>query len=315
MQRPRFFRLSPILRLVPIIGLLFLRIAAAEQAPDSAQGTDHFFDSDGVKIHYKIVGEGEPVLLIHGFTANIGLQWGVPGVIKALAPSYQVVAIDNRGHGSSGKPHHPADYGMKMVEDQVRLLDHLRIKKAHIVGYSMGGFITMKLLATHPDRFLSATLGGAGWLKENDEQMNFVEELATSLEEGRGMGPLMRRLTPAGEEPPNEEQMKNMNAMLMAMNDPKALAACIRGMKTASVTEAEIRANKVPTLALIGEVDPLKEGVDPLATMMPNLEIVVIEKANHMNAFGNPKFAETLSAFLAKNGKAKPDLVTRSATK
>lgn len=282
--------------------------AATQAAPDPSKGKDFIFDSDGVKIHYQVAGkeDGEPVLLIHGFSANIGLQWGAPGIIRGLASDYRVIAIDNRGHGSSGKPHEPDAYGPVMIEDQIRLLDHLKIKKAHIVGYSMGGFITMALLMRHPDRFLSATVGGAGWMQEGDERMNFIEELATSLEEGKGMGPLLIRLTPAGEAPPSEEQIANMSKMVNAMNDPKALAACIRGMRKIVVTKEQITANKVPTLALIGEVDPLKQSVDPLEGVMPNLRIVVIEKANHMTAFGNGKFIESLRGFLAEHRDAAP---------
>src|SRR5438552_1973382 len=106
---------------------------------------DRFFDSKGVRIHYVIEGQGEPVLLVHGFAANIQLQWGLPGVLKTLAKDYQVIAIDCRGHGGSGKPHDPAMYGIEVVEDLVRLLDHLDIRRAHVVGYSLGAFITLKL--------------------------------------------------------------------------------------------------------------------------------------------------------------------------
>ncbi len=129
--------------------------------PGGLHAEEATFDSNGVKIRYLVEGEGEPVLLIHGFVVNKELQWGLPGTIKALAKDHRVIALDNRGHGKSGKPTDPKKYGMEMVEDAVRLLDHLKIKKAHVVGYSMGAVITAKLMVTHPDRLLSATLGGA----------------------------------------------------------------------------------------------------------------------------------------------------------
>src|SRR5438093_9961355 len=148
------------IRLMVCCCILFV---AAQQA-----GTpDQFFDSKGVKIRYTVQGKGEPVLLIHGFLINQEMNWGGPGVIKELARHYQVIALDNRGHGKSGKPHDPGQYGMEMTEDAVRLLDHLQIKKAHVVGYSMGGVITLKLLVSHPGRLLSATLGGHGGIKED----------------------------------------------------------------------------------------------------------------------------------------------------
>ena len=124
-----------------------------------------------------------------------------------------------------------------MVDDAVRLLDHLKIKKAHVVGYSMGGFITGKLIADHPDRLLTATMGGAGWSRANDMRLAFLKELADSLDEGKGIGPLIVALTPAGQPKPSDDRLKVVNQMLMLTNDTKALAAVIRGMKDLAVPE------------------------------------------------------------------------------
>ncbi|HEY2838712.1 MAG TPA: alpha/beta hydrolase [Pirellulales bacterium] len=285
-----------------LVAILLFAFASAVRAEDTS------FDSDGVKIHYIVEGEGEPVLLIHGFAANIPMQWGLPGVIKELSKEYQVIAIDNRGHGRSGKPHDPKDYGQKMVDDAVRLLDHLKIKKAHVVGYSMGGFLTNKLIATHPDRVISATLGGAGWEKANDERMSFMKELAESLETGKGIGPLIEMLAPEGTPKPTKEQIDGINTMLMFTNDQKALAAVVRGMPEFAVTEETLKANKTPTLAIIGEIDPLKAGVDEMEQVMANLKVVVIDGADHMTAFNKPEFLGSLKPFLAEHSmtKAKP---------
>lgn len=289
---------------------LLLIVALVFAFAPTAKAVDDFFLSDGVKIHYIVEGEGEPVLLIHGFSASIPMQWGLPGVIKELSKEYQVIAIDNRGHGRSGKPHDPKDYGQKMVEDSVRLLDHLKIKKAHVVGYSMGGFITNKLLATHPDRVISATLGGAGWEKsDNDRLRGLMTELAESLEAGKGIGPLIIMLTPEGTPKPTQEQIAGINGMLMLTNDQKALAAVIRGMPEFAVTEEHLKANKTPTLALIGAIDPLKAGVDDMKQVMANLKVVVIEGADHMTAFTKPEFVAELKQHLAANSANKDKAV------
>jgi pimeloyl-ACP methyl ester carboxylesterase len=261
---------------------------------------EQFFDSNGVKIHYVVEGEGEPVLLIHGFTANVQVQWGLPGIIKGLAKDYQVIALDCRGHGKSGKPHDVKKYGMEMVEDAVRLLDHLKIKKAHVVGYSMGAMITNKLLATHPERVLSATLGGAAGLREGAD-FKFFDELADSLEQGKGMGSLITALTPPGQPKPTEEQIKLINIMLTTTNDPKALAAVVRGWRSLVVSDEKLKANEVPSLALIGGIDPLKKGVDEVKDRMAKLQVVVIDGADHLTAFGKPEFLESLQRFLAAN--------------
>lgn len=272
----------------------------------SLRAADATFDSDGVKISYSVEGEGEPVVLIHGFGANRQMQWGVPGVIGALAKDFQVIALDNRGHGRSDKPHDPEKYGVEMVNDVVRLLDHLKIEKAHVVGYSMGGFITGKLIETHPQRVLSATIGGAGWSEPDDPNLEFLDELAESLDKEGDIGPLIVHLTPAGQPQPSPEQIKAINQMLAFTSDFKALAAVIRGTRGLAVPEESLKRNQTPTLALIGEIDPLKRGVDAMQERMANLEVVVIDDADHMNAFARPEFIDNLTRFLTEQSTAAP---------
>lgn len=273
---------------------------------------DQSFDSKGVKIHYIVEGQGEPVVLIHGFTADIDKNWRTgfavgpengrqgPMIIPALAKSYRVIALDCRGHGKSGKPHDPKQYGDEMVEDVVRLLDHLKIKKAHVVGYSMGAIITAKLLTTHPDRLLTATLGGHGGIRD-ESRTQFYDELASSLEQGKGFGPLMDALTPPGRPKPSAEQIAAINAGLMKSNDPQALAAVVRGFQGLAIATEKLKSNEVPTLALIGELDPLKKGVDALQGDMANLKVVVISGTDHMTAVSNPAFIKSLTEFLASH--------------
>jgi pimeloyl-ACP methyl ester carboxylesterase len=264
---------------------------------------DRFFDSKGVKIHYVVEGRGEPVVLIHGYAANIQFQWVMPGILQALAKNYQVIALDLRGHGRSGKPHDPRKYGLEVVEDIVRLLDHLGIQKAHVVGYSMGAFITLKLITTHPDRILSATLGGGGWAKifESDLQ----DALAESLEQGKGIGPLLLRLNPPGRPKPTEERIKAVSALVMSVNDVKALVALTRGVSEVfTVPEGDLKRCKVPTLCIVGEIDPLKQGVDDLEGQLRNLKVVVIPGADHMNAFWRPQFMRALKRFLSEHSPA-----------
>jgi len=268
--------------------------------PVSRGADEHFFDSNGVKIRYIVEGKGEPVLLIHGFTANAATNWRLPGVLEALSKDYQVIALDNRGHGKSDKPHDPKKYGLEMAEDAVRLLDHLKIQKAHIVGYSMGAVITAKLLVTHPERFLTATLGGHGGIRDGAD-MSFYNQLADDLDQGKGFGLLIARLTPPGRPKPTADQIKTVNGMLTASNDAKALAAVARGFKELATSWDQLKANQVPTLALIGDQDPLKEGVDELKGKMANLTITVVKDADHRSAPGRPDFLKALQQFLAEH--------------
>ena len=265
----------------------------------AARAADQYFDSAGVKIRYIEQGKGEPVLLIHGFGANVELLWVLPGIVRGLAKDYHVIAYDCRGHGKSGKPHDPKDYGMNLVEDAVRLLDHLKIKKAHVVGYSMGAMITAKLLVTHPDRLRTATLGGAGPFVKDEGLMAFTNRLADSLDQGKGIAPLLDALTAPGKPRLTEDQRKAFSQAFVAFNDTKALAAVVRSWKGIAVSDQELKASHVPTLALIGADDPLKKGLETLPERMPNVKLVIIPDADHMTALGRPQFLQTLETFLA----------------
>ena len=165
--------------------VLLAPIARAAQAPDA----DAFFDSRGVRIRYVDVGRGEPVVLIHGFSTSLDANWRQTKVIDALSRDFRVVALDVRGHGKSDKPHDPASYGVVVVEDVARLMDHLHIPRAHIVGYSMGGAITGKFITMHPDRVISAVFGGSaprlGWTPQAERDSI---ELAESLEQAMACG-------------------------------------------------------------------------------------------------------------------------------
>ncbi|HEX7378340.1 MAG TPA: alpha/beta hydrolase [Pirellulales bacterium] len=280
------------------------RAAAAATAAENL-----YFDSDGVRLRYIVAGEGEPVLLIHGLGASLHLQWSAPGVLNELAKDHRVIAYDNRGHGRSGKPHDSEKYGDDMAADAVRLLDHLQIARAHIVGYSMGAIIADKLLAEHPERFLSATLGGAGWIKPNDQRAVFLQDLADSLDREEGIGPLLARLTPAGQPQPDRRRFsfRLVNKAFGLVNDQKALAAVARAMNELAVTEEQLRANQVPTLALIGEKDPLKVTVDEMAAVMPHLTVSVIPDVGHFRAYRDPEFVTRLKSFLrAHSATARP---------
>ena len=263
-----------------------------------------YFDSGGVRIHYTAEGEGEPVVLVHGFAVNADYNWRRPGVIYHLAQDYKVIAFDHRGHGLSGKPEDPGQYGVEMVKDVVRLLDHLGIEKAHVVGYSMGAGITLKLLTMYPDRLLSAAPCGAGWSRPESEHARLLEELAASLEAGNGIGPLLKRLRPSGREPTSVE-ISAANAVFRRFNDEAILAKVVRSFPQLVVTEEQLRANQVPVLSIVGDGDPLKEGVDAMTGILGNHEVVVIEGADHMTATGRPEFADGLRAFLDKHSPAK----------
>lgn len=143
-------------------GLLFVLLCGT-----SAYGapTSGFIDANGIKVPYLIDGTGEPVVLIHGLDSSAEATWQKPGTMEALAKNHQVIAIDLPGFGQSGNSDESTAYGDRWVDDVTALLNQLKIRRAHIVGYSIGGLVALKFVDEYPDRAISATLGGMGWLE------------------------------------------------------------------------------------------------------------------------------------------------------
>ena len=286
-----------------IVGLCVM--AATLTAAQPSQ--DRWFDSNGTRIRYVEQGSGQPLLLIHGYTRSIETNWIESGVFQELAKSYRVIAFDLRGHGKSDKPHDPAAYGREIMLDAVRLLDHLRIQKAHIVGYSLGAVIAAKLLTTNPERFLTATLGGhAGFRNWRPELAQSAERTALELESDVPFRSLVVAMTPADEPKRTEEEIRKRSAALAVGNDVKALAAYQRGgTRDLNATDAEVSAITVPVLAVIGSLDNVKS-VTLLKTLLPSLEVVVIDGATHAGdraAFARPEFPAAIRGFIASRGK------------
>ena len=265
--------------------------------PVSSQDQDQFFDSDGVPIHFIDVGEGDPVVLMHGLNNDLERAWIDTGIVEALADAgFRVLALDARAHGKSGAPHDPAKYGQEMALDIERLLDHVGIEKSHVIGYSMGSIILGKFRELRPERIVSLTLGGWGWRQDPGPTPTQLE-LAESLEGGGGFLDFYRVLYPDWSD---EDREARSRATLARIPDPIATAALLRGFNF-GVAEESLRNNPVPTLAVIGDKDPRKVTVDALQGVMTNLRIVVIEGADHAEAYGRPEFIEHVIEFLAEH--------------
>jgi pimeloyl-ACP methyl ester carboxylesterase len=151
----------------------FFRLTELRDSTAAASiALDGFFDSNGVRIHYVEQGSGPVVMLVHELDGGIR-TWMDSGIFQDLARDHRVIALDARGHGLSGKPHDPAAYGMEMARDISRLMHHLSIPRAHVVGYSMGAEVLTMLLVSEPARVASAALiAGAGRFRtrSTDEQ-------------------------------------------------------------------------------------------------------------------------------------------------
>lgn len=276
--------------------LVLLASVLPSLAPAQAGFKEGFFDSQGVRIRYVEQGTGAPVVLIHGFAVTPELNWGLPGIFDGIAATHRVIALDLRGHGKSGKPHDPAAYGDRFVSDVVNLLDHLRLPRAHVVGYSLGAIIALKLVTLHPDRVTSAVLGGGGWEQAGLRRaaLFWTPGLERAVREGGSIADIIH--IPGT--PPHPPEMRDV----LDANDPRALLAVLKGGGL-DVTERQIRANAVPVLALVGAQDSLViAGVDRMVGVMPHLEVVKIPAADHLTAVLAPLFGQSIARFLESKG-------------
>ncbi|MCB8822670.1 alpha/beta fold hydrolase [Microvirga rosea] len=250
-----------------------------------------FFNSDGVSIAYVDIapegGQGEPILLIHGFASNHTVNWVNTLWVKSLTRAgYRVVALDNRGHGQSEKLYQPEAYdSYKMAADARRLLDHLEIEKADVMGYSMGARITAHLALSAPERMRSAILGGLG----------------IHLVEGVGL-PL--GIADAMEVPSLDDLTDPMQRMFRAFaeqtkSDLRALAACIRGSRQV-LTREEVSSIRLPTLVAVGTKDDVSGSGPELAALIPNAVALDIPGRDHNLAVGDRVHKQGVLDFLAQ---------------
>ena len=144
--------------------LLFFVISAAcisTQAQTEKTWIDHYWTgADDIKFHYIEQGEGTPIVLIHGLGSSAVCNWFNTGVAQELAKTNWVIALDMRGHGET--PRQSEDSHGSTLVDVLNLMDHLQIERAHIGGYSMGGATTVGLMKLAPQRFITASILGAG---------------------------------------------------------------------------------------------------------------------------------------------------------
>jgi len=262
--------------------------------------TGEFFEANGVRLHYVQAGKGTPVILVHGLAFNHAAEWKLPRVFQRLSKRYRVIAFDNRGHGKSDKPYDPSQYGLELVEDVVRLMDHLAIAKAHVVGYSLGGFITLRLALSHPERLLSAAPCGAGWTANPAEELKLLYTLSEDLEQGRGITALLKWLQMPGKALPLPVLWFG-NFVTCALNNVKALSCLLRNAPALLPSESEVRANIVPCLTIVGANDRMRGFAEQMAGVMPNLELVVIPGCDHHTTPMNRKTVPALMAFLDRH--------------
>ena len=259
-----------------------------------------YFDNEGIKIYHEIEGNGPDLIMVHGFAANIEVNWKNTNWIKTLKDEYRMILIDCRGHGKSDKPTDPAQYGAKMTEDVIKLMDYLSIDKSNFIGYSMGGRITLNILLNEPHRFKSAILGGYVPSPSIQKQrMQFYEPIIKAFE----VGDIEKISNPVAKE--------FLRFARSTGADFKALAAVMRGqfnvVDDTFTSRARIRLKfkkiRVPVLTVVGSNDFLITDKSLIAELLPNACHFQIQGRDHLTVVPDPKFHMVVKAFLSHVNK------------
>jgi len=253
---------------------------------DYGRGMPRFAHED-VEIAFLDEGEGEPIVLIHGFASNKEVNWVVPGWVTTLTRAgRRVIALDNRGHGQSTKLYEPAAYHSAIMAQDVRaLLDHLALPRADVMGYSMGAQIAAFLALADPQRVRAAVLGGLGI--HLVEGVGLPETIALALE------------APTRAEVTDPTGFMFRSFAEQTKSDLRALAACMRGSRQ-TLSAAEVGRIAAPLLVAVGSKDRIAGSPQALAALIPGARALEIPDRDHMLAVGDRAFKQGVLEFLTR---------------
>jgi len=245
------------------------------------------FHNGAVEIAYLDEGEGEPILLVHGFASTKNVNWVYPTWVSELKRNgRRVIALDNRGHGDSSKLYDPEQYHIAtMAGDVAALMDHLGIEQADIMGYSLGARMTALLAQSQPQRLRSAIFGGLG----------------IGLIEGGGPGETVAK---ALEAPSLEDVTDPVGRTFRAFadqtrSDRRALAACLRGSRRL-MTSDEAAEIEVPVLIAVGTKDEIAGSAAALGKIISGAKVLDIPNRDHMRAVGDKVYKSGVLDFLSR---------------
>jgi pimeloyl-ACP methyl ester carboxylesterase len=274
----------------------------AQDKPQSA----FFTTSDGVKIHYLVKGKGTPVVLVHGYTGSAEGNWFRNGIADALARTHMVVALDCRNHGKSDKPDGPTGRGK--AEDVVELMNHLKIQKAHLHGYSMGGAIVGRLMALMPDRIITAGFGGSGIPEVDPEWRAKVppdKEGRDPQEAEASRNLRIRRAMDLGMS--REEAEKAAAKQAAAPTPPPSPPAS--GAAAPAPLQIDLTKIAFPVMAVNGEFDRPIAKTHRMWRELRNFTNVVLPGKSHLTAIAAPymppEYPESVVRFINANDPKK----------
>jgi pimeloyl-ACP methyl ester carboxylesterase len=245
------------------------------------------FHNGAVEIAYLDEGEGDPIILVHGFASSKNVNWVYPTWVSELRKDgRRVIALDNRGHGESSKLYDSEDYHIGTMAGDVRaLMDHLDIERADIMGYSLGGRMTAYLAQSYAPRVRSAIFGGIG----------------LGLIAGGGPG---ENVASALEAPSLDDVTDPVGRTFRAFadqtrSDRQALAACLRGSRRL-MTRDEAASITVPVLIAVGTADEIAGSAEALGQIIPGSQVLDIPDRDHMRAVGDRVYKAGVLEFLSR---------------
>lgn len=245
------------------------------------------FHNGSVEIAYHDEGEGDPIVLVHGFASTKNVNWIYPSWVSTLTKAgRRVVALDNRGHGESSKLYDPEEYHIGTMAGDVRaLMDHLDIERADIMGYSLGSRIAAYLATRDPQRLRSVIIAGLGM----------------GLIEGGGPGENVALALEADSIDDVKDPVgKTFRAFAdQTRSDRRALAACLRGSRRLMATD-EAATIKGPVLIAVGTKDDVAGSPHRLAEVITQAEVLDIPDRDHMRTVGDRVYKDGVLEFLAR---------------
>ncbi len=267
-----------------------------------AAGPRGFVDSGGEQIYFESYGSGETVLLSHGMGGN-HVVWYQQ--VAELASNFRVVTWDQRGFGRSTRRTDEVGPG-PAVDDLARILDHLEIDQAHIVGQSMGGWAALGFALEHPERATSLVLADTiGGIYTPSIRQSFIDygQLMAS-------GPRPDEM-PLGQHPAVGPQLavedlaKSFLYGQIGGSGPQVDPATIFSLLLATDHTDRLEALRTQTLFIVGENDPIFSPtlIAEATSLVANSEIVVIPDTGHSPYFESPElWNDALSEFLQRSG-------------
>lgn len=242
------------------------------------------FSRAGIDIAFVDEGEGQPILLIHGFGSDVSKCWRSTGWIDILkGAGHRVIAYDMRGHGESGKLYDKSLYSAQiMSQDAAELLEHLSIENADILGYSMGAQIAGFLAVSHPAKVRSVIFGGLGTTLLDGIGETWDKVIRTFYSSGRGAVSALE---------------ERYNFFSKANRDIEALAACMYVLRE-TLSSVEIATVRAPVLVAVGENDEFAGSAHDLANLMPMSNVLTIPDLDHIGLIGSTLFQRGVVEFL-----------------